>query len=117
MLLIVNADVPVFVILTVCAGLIVPSAWFSKARDVELSDATAVVLVPVPFRVIARGGATSKEKAAFPFTLPATLGVKENVKLALAPTANVTGSVPPVHANAVPLTEMLVTVAGVAPRL
>lgn len=46
---IVNEVVPVFVIVTVCGELMVPSDWLPNAREVALSEDTAVVLVPIPF--------------------------------------------------------------------
>ena len=56
---IVNEVVPVLVIVTVCGELVVPSGWLRKAKEVALSDDTAVVLVPVPFSVTVWGAAVS----------------------------------------------------------
>jgi hypothetical protein len=62
-----------------------------NAKEVAFSDAIAVVLVPVPFNMTAWVEPESKENVALPVRFPVVLGVKENVKLAKALGASVTG--------------------------
>ena len=61
--------------------------------------------------------ALSKENVALPATVPVLLGVKEKVKLADAPAAKVTGTVPPVNWKFGFEIESVVIIAELEPKL
>ena len=50
---------PVLVMVSAWVGLVVPRGWLEKLRDVALSVALAVGLVPNPVTVICWGGVES----------------------------------------------------------
>jgi hypothetical protein len=75
--------VPVFEMVTACDGLVVPSDWLAKVKDVVFRVATAVVLVPRPVRLTFVAGETSKVRV--PVKLFAESEEKVTLKFAHAP--------------------------------
>jgi hypothetical protein len=51
-----TAVVPLFVMVKVCAGLVVPSDWLANVNDVTFRVGTAALFVPVPFSVTVSSG-------------------------------------------------------------
>src|SRR5713226_2156141 len=95
-------ELPVSVSVTVCAALL-PKFTLPKLRLVGFAVSRKVAVTPVPLRAIASGelGALLTSETA-PVTLPAALGVKPTLNVALLPAAMVTGAVMPVRLKSLP---------------
>ena len=95
-------ELPVSVSVTVCAALL-PTFTLPKLRLVGLAVSRKVAVTPVPLRAIASGelGALLTSETV-PVTLPAALGVKATLNVALLPAAMVTGAVMPVRLKSLP---------------
>ncbi len=95
-------ELPVSVSVTVCAALL-PKFTLPKLRLVGFAVSRKVAVTPVPLRAIASGelGALLTSETA-PVTLPAALGVKPTLNVALLPAAMVSGTVMPVRLKPLP---------------
>ncbi len=100
-------ELPVSVSVTVCAALL-PKFTLPKLRLVGFAVSRKVAVTPVPLRAIASGelGALLTSETApvtpAPVTLPAALGVKPTLNVALLPAAMVSGTVMPVRLKPLP---------------
>jgi hypothetical protein len=95
---------PVFVSVTVCVPLLLPTVIFPKLRDVGLAESVRNGATPVPLIGIPVGepGAllTSESVAA---ALPEVVGVKFNVNTLDWPAPTVSGKFSPLRAKPAPL--------------
>lgn len=75
-----------FVRVTVCAALVVPSSWLANDK---LTGLAAAATIPLPVTLTVGLTFALSLIATVPLRLPATLGVKKTVTLQLAPAAKV----------------------------
>jgi len=99
---IVTFEFPVLVRLAL-SKLLLPKFTLPKLRLVGFAVSRKVAVTPVPLRAIASGelGALLTSETA-PVTLPAALGVKPTLNVALLPAAMVSGTVMPVRLKPLP---------------
>jgi hypothetical protein len=85
----ISVTPPVLVNVTVCAALVLPTAWLLKVSEVGLRDTTGETM-PVPLKVTVAGLlAASELMTTLPLRAPSTVGEKLTLMLQLAPTASV----------------------------
>src|SRR6202521_5351885 len=95
MLLMVNAPLPVFLIVKVCGALVVPWDWLPKASAVGDKLPTGPLAIPIPSRTTTWGlpVAALSEMLAKALSTPVIEGLNVKLIVQLAPTARVAGEV------------------------
>ncbi len=92
MLEMVSAALPLLVSVTLCAGLVVPTAWLPKLRlvDDRLTAGAELVLVPLPDRPTDCGLPLALSViVTAAVSVPVAVGVKVTLMVQLAPAARV----------------------------
>jgi len=124
MLLMVNAALPVFLMVKVCAALRVFSGWLAKASAVADKLTAGPLAIPVPCNRIACGLPVLALSAmlAIALSLPAIEGWKVKLTVQLVPTARLLGGTGHVlvwvkSLLLVPVIVMLLKVSGAVPVL